>query len=620
MKAPADKITLAEATYANVLKSAIRQAGVFLAARKQHYFLVVARLPEDADVATWFAAASHLMNDFAALKAFEVSLPPRRGRRTSVSFVELDIRSDKSILLLWPADLLMPGELHASADRIVELGPVKPAHLEAAFRRVRGEALSTSNARELLRFPATYVFASLRPGRPIASAIESLRTTLTTSSSRPVGPSLGDLEGYGKSKEWGLDLARDLASWTRGEIEWSDVDKGILISGPPGCGKTLFASALARTCDVEIVATSVGRWLAAGYLNSVLAAMRKSFAEAIARRPCILFLDELDGIGDRATLRGDHVEYWTQIVNTLLELIDGYERLEGVVVVGATNNPEKIDRALRRAGRLDRHVAIERPDRAARRSLSLRYLGGDLTDAELDRVVASTEGMTGADFEQAGREVRRKARRIGSKVSANLVLSAFPPRLKISGARRRTVAVHEAGHAVVGVYLGVGKLDQVIVHDEVRGGAAAGFTHFVLDGEKERDRETFLSHIAMLLAGRLAEEVILGTAFEGSGGEGSDIQKATDIATFIDVQLAMLETLGYFSATSSADLEALRRDVPSVRERAEKVLLAQWKRARKIVEQCEEIIERLAEKLEAEGRVSGEEVEALMAAGRRSGS
>lgn len=617
MKLPVKTITLAEATYENVLKAAVRRSGAFLRKSNQSQFLLVVRLPGDADEAAYLAAATRLVKDYAELEGVNVTSALRRGRRTSVGFAELDIRSESSNLLVWPAGLRMPGELLASADRIVELGPVTPAHLEAAFRRVRGEAMQTADARELLRFPLTYVFASLRAGRSVGSAIESLRATVGNSTSLPVAPKLMELEGYGKARDWGLDLAQDLASWKRGEIEWSDLDKGMLISGPPGSGKTLFASALAHTCGVEIVATSVGKWLAAGYLNSVLAAMRKSFSDAVAKRPCILFLDELDGIGDRATLRGDHVEYWTQVVNTLLELIDGYERLEGVVVVGATNHPEKIDPALRRAGRLDRHVALELPDRKTRRSLSLRYLGGNLTEAELDRVVAATEGMTGADFEQAGREVRRRARRIGADVSASLVLSAFPPGLKISGERRRTVAVHEAGHAVVGVHLNVGKLDQVAVHDEVRSPGAAGFTHFVLDDGKERDRQTFLSQIAMLLGGRLAEEVVLGTAFEGSGGDGSDLQKAADLATYIDVQLGMGDALGYFSATSTAELESLRRDVPSVRERVEKVLLKEWQRARAIVEKYEKIIERLAAKLEAEGRVTGAEVERMMSRGGR---
>ncbi|MGO8535938.1 ATP-dependent hydrolase, partial [Rhizobium ruizarguesonis] len=125
-------------------------------------------------------------------------------------------------------------------------------------------------------------------------------------------------------------------------------------------------------------------------------------------------------------------------------------------------------------------------------------------------------------------------------------------------------------------------------------------------------RQTFLSQIAMLLGGRLAEEVILGSAYEGSGGEGSDIHKATDLATLMEVQLGMGESLGYFRASSSAELEELRRRIPAVRERVEKVLLKQWKRARAIVEEHAEVIEHVASQLGARGHLDGAEVEQMM--------
>jgi ATP-dependent Zn protease len=297
----------------------------------------------------------------------------------------------------------------------------------------------------------------------------------------------------------------------------------------------------------------------------------------------------------------------------LLELVDGYERLEGVVIVGATNFPEKIDAALRRAGRLDRHVEIQLPDVATRRSLCRRYVGRDLTDGEVDEIAAATEGFSGADFEKIGRDIRRGARGNGSAITASMVLAFLPPAVKIEGARRRTVAVHEAGHAVVGLHLGVGRLKEVVVLNEMRGRRGpAGITQFIPDEDTEVDRQTLLDQIAMLLGGRLAEEVILGSAFEGSGGEGSDIHKATDIATWMEVQLGMGEGLGYYSGNSSSELEAVRRSIPIVRERVEQVLLKQWKRARTIVDRHQSVIELLASQLKAEGRVDGAEVEKML--------
>ncbi|WP_245494491.1 ATP-binding protein [Rhizobium ruizarguesonis] len=137
--------------------------------------------------------------------------------------------------------------------------------------------------------------------------LNRLDASLLGSAPPPSGPRLEELEGYGDARDWGLALADDIRGWQRNEIRWSEVDRGILLSGPPGSGKTLFASALARTCGIEIVATSVSRWQSAGHLGDMLRAMRMSFQEAAAKRPCVLFLDELDSIGDRAAFRGDHV-------------------------------------------------------------------------------------------------------------------------------------------------------------------------------------------------------------------------------------------------------------------------------------------------------------------------
>jgi SpoVK/Ycf46/Vps4 family AAA+-type ATPase len=605
--------SLADRTYGQVLKSAIRRSGLFLNRSKLQPLVIVLKLPSAADEKAYLEAARVLVKDVPELASFHVHAPAsRRLSVVGVNAIEADIEAGNPTIVLWPYDIQVAATLLAAADRIVDVGPVRPAHLASSFRQVRGESMTTAEAACLLQYPLKHVFVSLRTGRPIPVVIEGLRLAAGEPVRQAPKPGLLDLEGFGTARKWGLDLASDIAEWRRGKIGWSDVDKGILISGPPGCGKTLFASALARTCEIEIVSTSVGQWLSAGHLDKVLAAMRESFQRAVSRKPCILFLDELDGIGDRSTLTGDHVEYWMQVVNSLLELIDGFERLEGVVLVGATNFPEKIDAALRRAGRLDRHVAIPLPDAQTRRSLCRRYIRSDFTDAEFDGIVASTKGMTGADFEQMGRDVRRRARREGVGISAEMVLSLLPPSLKIIGERRRTVAVHEAGHAVVGIHLGVGDLKEVVVLDEVwQSGTAAGFTHFVRD-DLERDRQALLSQIAMLMGGRLAEEVILGSAFEGAGGEGSDLQKATDLATLMEVRFGMGEVLGYFSARSSSELEGIRRQVPSVRERVEKTLLKEWKRARAIVEKHEDIIGLLASRLEAVGRVDGREVESML--------
>jgi len=609
-------VTVANLTYAVALRAAMRLGGAFREGATARQIVIILRLPSHADERGYETAAAQLVKRTPEISGFRIARAEvTRGGLLDVKKLEEALDLGRPLIFLWPSALKVPAHLLAAADSIVDVHPVRAHHLVTAVKQVEGRNLSSTEAAKLLDYPLASVFAALRTGRPIDFALERLLASRPACGSPCSGPSLDELEGYGAAKDWGIALAEDVRSWGRGEIPWSEVDRGILISGPPGSGKTLFASALARSCGIEIVATSVSRWQSMGHLGDMLGAMRKSFQEAAAKKPCILFLDELDSIGDRAAFKGDSAHYSTQVVNGLLELVDGHDRLEGVVLVGATNFPEKIDPALRRAGRLDRHIAIPLPDVETRRSLCRRYIRCDMPDGDIEEIVQATTGFSGADFERIGRDVRRRARVTRTEITVEMALSVLPPALKIEGERRRTVAVHEAGHAVVGVKVGVGRLKSVVVARDVRAmGAAAGFVHFVLDENVERNRQDFLDQIAMLLGGRLAEEVILGSAFEGAGGEGSDFQKATDLATLMEVQFGMGEALGYFKASSSADLDAIRRQIPAVRERVEKVLLRQWKRARAIVEQHVDAVKLVASHLDAEGQLSGAKVEQMLSA------
>lgn len=207
--------------------------------------------------------------------------------------------------------------------------------------------------------------------------------TLTGADTDRFIPRVETLSGYGEAKAWALELKEDLALWCAGTLRWEEMGTKLLLSGPPGTGKTSFARALCNSLQVPLIATSVATWMEPGYLGDVLMRMSAAFAEAEAAKPAILFVDEIDGINMRGSA-GEWTTYWDQIVNRLLELLDGSTRSDGVVVIGATNNLDRIDTALLRSGRLERHVVIPKPDTEALVGILRHHLKGDI-----DAVVAT---------------------------------------------------------------------------------------------------------------------------------------------------------------------------------------------------------------------------------------
>lgn len=207
--------------------------------------------------------------------------------------------------------------------------------------------------------------ASVDPANPEHSRLRQLRVET--------------LSGYGDAHGWALDLKTDLQLWRDGGLAWSEMSTKLILSGPPGTGKTTYARALCNSLQVPLLVTSVASWLEPGYLGDVLKRMSKAFELARESAPVILFIDEIDNIGSRAAGRREqHDDYWRSLINRLLELLDGTSKTDGVIVVAATNLPEKIDPALLRSGRLEKHVAIPLPDMGALVGILTHHLGDDL--------------------------------------------------------------------------------------------------------------------------------------------------------------------------------------------------------------------------------------------------
>lgn len=504
----------------------------------------------------------------------------------------------------------LPRDLTRSSEHRIALMNLDQAGLALVIEAVVGGTPSREIDPDLLRMIdiADLPVAFRRTGTPDA-CIEALeRIVAAKADYLGDGPSLEVLDGYGEAKAWGLAAAADLQAYRAGRLGWEAIDhRGLLLSGPPGVGKTSFAKALAKSARVPLVATSVAEWNASSYLSGTLQAIRKVFAQASSQAPCILFIDELDGISDRAQIRGEHVQYWTQIVNLFLELLAGVDERPGVVVVAATNHPDQIDPAVKRAGRLDREIEIARPDTAALARIFRYHLGsGILPDQSTLPLALAARGMTGADVEAFVRRAKGAARRSGRDVTVeDLLIEIRQGRRPLSTEDRYRVAVHEAGHAIVGHALGFGAFVELSLHDD--GGQA--LVSLACDGATTlADLEAAL---ASLLAGRVAEEIELGAGSTGAGlGSGSDLAMATQVARNIELRYGFGRFGNIHLEATSGEMVLIADLLPAVAGR----LRGASERAWAVLTERRSALQAIAGLLEKKGYLSRAEIDSALAA------
>jgi ATP-dependent metalloprotease FtsH len=327
------------------------------------------------------------------------------------------------------------------------------------------------------------------------------------------------------------------------------IPRGYLLSGPPGCGKTLLARAVAGEANAAFISVA-GTEFVQRFVGEGAARVRDLFAQARSTAPAILFIDEIDAVGGaRGSLLNDHSERH-QTLNQILVELDGFSQRAGVVVMAATNRPDTLDPALVRPGRFDRQVTMELPDLDARRAILDVHADGKRLgpDADLDAVARLTRGMAGADLANVVNEAALLAARARADSITMTVMEEAIDRaaLGIGGVRkmtdedRRSVAYHEAGHGLVAMALPGGAILHKLTI--IPRGRSLGAAYLPAADERHtHSRSLLIERMATLLGGRTAEQIVFG---ELGDGASSDLAAVATLARHMVSRLGMSEAVG----------------------------------------------------------------------------
>ena len=403
-------------------------------------------------------------------------------------------------------------------------------------------------------FFAVWLFLLRRMGQGQGGFMTVGRSKAKIYMEKEVKVGFADVAGVDEAKEELREVIEFLKTPKKFSRLGGKIPKGILLVGPPGTGKTLLAKAVAGEAGVPFFSIS-GSEFVEMFVGVGAARVRDLFLQAKEKAPCIIFIDELDALGKARGMGPMAHEEREQTLNQLLVEMDGFDPHAGVILMAATNRPEILDPALLRAGRFDRHVLVDRPDKGGRLAiLKLHARNVPLaSDADLDVIAAMTAGFVGADLANIINEAALLAVRRGKDIVGLAELQEAVERV-IAGLEKKNrvlnpmekerVAHHEVGHALVALSIpGADTVQKISIIP--RGIAALGYTLQLPTEDRFLMTKSELENkIAVLLGGRVAEEIIY---HEVSTGAQDDLMKATDIAKSMVKLYGMSEKLGQLS-------------------------------------------------------------------------
>lgn len=483
-----------------------------------------------------------LKRDFSIFEKKENSLD--RADARFIEEISSDIRLRTTCIIVTSnVDQFVPTCIRFAADYIITLPEIDETLLLQILKCVTGSLPSNPWPEvKLNNLSPEELRLARRHGESADEYLDRLaRATAALPPKPPIQPkiTLDELHGMSEVVEWAKRLAVDISAYRAGTIKWADIDPGALLVGPPGTGKTTAAAAIADFCNLAFISTSYSSWqsVSEGHLGDVIRAIKASFAEARSKAPSLLFIDELDSVSSRQRSTG-YREWWTSIVNCMLEELDGTDQRDGVIVIGATNYPEKIDDAIKRAGRLDREIRINLPGPDDIVGILQTYLGAALSQDELERIAGLLVGGSGADIEQVVRGAKRYARAAHRDIHFEDMLHELTGGSRPTGSKRELrTAIHEAGHAVAMTITNPAEFPFVSIarNDKRRGQASVA-----LDQDEPVTAAATDEILMITLAGRAAEEIFYADVSAGAGGsERSDLALATKFATHAELALGL---------------------------------------------------------------------------------
>ncbi len=436
------------------------------------------------------------------------------------------------------------------------------------------------------------------------------------------GIKFSDVAGEDEAKENLSEIVDYLHAPSKYKEIGASMPKGILLVGPPGTGKTMLAKAVAGEANVPFFSIS-GSEFVEMFVGMGAAKVRDLFKQAKEKAPCIVFIDEIDAIGQRRDVRAMGNDEREQTLNQLLTEMDGFEGNNGVMILAATNRPESLDPALTRPGRFDRRVPVELPDLKGREAILRVHAKHVRTDGSVDfnRIARMSSGASGAELANIVNEAALRAVRAGRTAateadmeeSIEVVIAGYQKKNAIlTESERRTVAYHEIGHAIVAAeQSGSAPVEKITIIPRTSG--ALGYTMQVEESDRYIvTREELENKIATLTGGRAAEETAFGTM---STGAANDIEQATKLARAMVARYGMSDSFGmvaletegarYLGGESYAQCSPETQT--EIDRQVSEIVKAQHDKALKILSERRAKLDELAQYLYEKETITGEE-------------